>query len=114
MPDHPGLLPQTRTDIAHTAESIMLAGLKCVVEVRDERPGTASGWEPRLALLSADAPPERAVAAVEDTMRIWPDVDVRLAAYTPCRLRRVDDFPARVCRHARRRETSPASGYAAA
>lgn len=113
MSDHPGLPPQTRTYIADAAESIMFAGLKCVVEVRDERAGTPARWEPRLALLSADAPPERAVAAVEDTMRIWPGVDVRLAAYTPCRLRRVDDFPARVCRNARR-ESSPAGGYAAA
>ena len=80
----------------------MYAGLRCVVEVSTEYPGTRDDWEPRLALLCRDADPERAVEAVQDTIRLWPAVGVRLAAYTPWRLHRVDDFPMHLCKAAPR------------
>lgn len=107
------LTPEKRAEIAFRAESIMFAGLKCVVEV-SEYPGARDGWGPRLALLSPDAPPERAIQAVEDTMRIWPTVGVRLAAYTPWRLRRVEDFPTHLCKDVPRLGTVATTGRAAA
>ena len=78
------MLPADREEVRAAARRYFGAGLCCAVETRRD-----GAWEARiLALPSAAA--HAVLGAVEETLTIGGNVGVRLAAYSPSSLTRLD------------------------